>query len=179
MPVRFRDLTAGDESGYAGFLKFEHEAHGGFRGALFVTDTRGEPRDFTFTRVDVGAGFLWRAGDARRRAISALVKALFSAVAESPTLLIAKADELPPQVFVEDIELYVPLVRVAETTGAIRATTETQEALGDSLQLLWATPPPEPNTPARRVLDTLSSRGLVLEPFERAAAGLIEAFKDG
>ncbi len=178
MPVRFRDLTAGDEAGCAGFLKFEPEVRGGMRGALLVIDARGEPRDFTFTRVDLGAAFLWRAGDARRRAVAALTKALFSAVAEAPVLLLALAQEAPPQVFTEDIESAVPLVRVAEGAKAVQVG-ESPEALGESLQLFWATPPPMHDTAARRLLDTLSQRDLLLEPFERAGAGLAEAYRTG
>lgn len=59
LPVPFRDLTAGEDSGVVGYLRFTDEPDGkGIRGALFVVSNRGEPLDFSFTRIDVHSSFL-------------------------------------------------------------------------------------------------------------------------
>src|SRR6266851_4462084 len=44
-----------------------------------------------------------------------------------------------------------------------------------AIHLFWRPGPPDPQSPARRLLDSLARRGLLLEPFERIPAGLQEA----
>src|SRR6266542_2301820 len=77
MAVPFRDLTEREELGLAGYLRFVDEPDArGIRAALFFVNGRGEPVEFSFSRIDVPASFLWRAGEARRQAITALAKSL-------------------------------------------------------------------------------------------------------
>lgn len=56
-----------------------------------------------------------------------------------------------------------------------RGATETVERLGDGLHAFWSVAPAEPSWPARLLLDRLVRSGLLMEPFERALAGLDEA----
>jgi hypothetical protein len=44
------------------------------------------------------------------------------------------------------------------------------------LHLFWYPAPPAPESAERRLVDRLSSRGLLLEPFERATVGLVEVY---
>lgn len=177
MPVPFRDRAEQEDLGLAGYLRFVEEAEAkGIRGALFCVNGRGEPIDFSFSRIDVASSFLWRSGDARRHAVAALCIALFTASSVQPTLLLALADEVPPRVFAEDLEVQLPLCRVAGPGATTHSTGEFPESLGEALHLFWVCDPPIPESPARRLLDALNGRQLATEPFERAAAGLEEAF---
>jgi hypothetical protein len=177
LTVPFRDLTAGEDSGVAGYLRFIGEPDGkGIRGALFMVSSRGEPLDFSFTRIDVLSSFLWRAGESRRQAITSLTKALFQAATRAPTVILALADEVPPRVFTEDIEIGIPLCRVITSETAVQAASEEKERLSDSVDLFWVNGRPLPESPARSLIDALYGRHLLTEPFERASRGIQEVF---
>lgn len=177
LPVPFRDLTAGEDSGVAGYLRFIDEPDGkGIRGALFIVSSRGEPLDFSFTRIDVHSGFLWRAGEARRQAVTSLTKALFQAATKVPDVILALADEVAPRVFTEDLEVDVPLCRINTAEMAIQAGSEEEERLSDSVNLFWINGRPPLESPARSLIDAMNGRQLLTEPFDRALIGMEEAF---
>ena len=161
----------------AGYLRFIDEPDGkGIRGALFIVSSRGEPLDFSFTRIDVHHGFLWRAGEARRQAVTSLTKALFQTATRAPNVILALADEVPPRVFTEDLEVGVPLCRIITAEMAVQAGSEEEERLSDSVNLFWVNGRPPPESPARSLIETLNGRQLLLEPFDRASIGIQEAF---
>lgn len=178
MPVPFRDLMEDEPLGLAGYLRFVEEPGArGIRAALFYVNGRGEPIDFSFSRIDTPASFLWRTGEMRRRAVTALAKALFVASAKKPTLLLVLADEVSPRVFTEDLVVEVPLCRVAGDGTTVHASNESQEWLAEAVHLFWVGEQPEAESPARRLLEVLHGRQLSTEPFERATIGLEEAFR--
>ena len=178
MPIPFEDLGEAEPTGAIGFLRFVDEADGkGIRGALFLTSGRAEPLDFCFTRVEVQQSFLWRRGDARRQAVTALIKALFQAANRVPVLILGLADEIPRQVFADDIHVQIPLCLVAPSEAAAQAEmTVFQPAR--SVSLTWAGEQPGDGSEAIRLLEGFMRRHDPLEPFVRAAAGLEEAFND-
>lgn len=178
MPIPFEDLRAGDPTGAVGFLRFVDEADGkGVRGALFLTSGRGEPLDFCFTRIDVHHSFLWRRGDARRQAITSLLKALFQAANQIPALILGLGDDIPSQLFVDDIQVQVPLCLIAPCEEPVRAATPGSQPARE-VSLTWATEQPGDESEAMRLLEGFRRRYDLLEPFERAAVGLEEAFDD-
>jgi hypothetical protein len=59
----------------------------------------------------------------------------------------------------------------------IQATSEQVEVLDNSVNLIWASPPPEPGSLGRMLLEALQSAQILDEPFDRAMAGLDEAYK--
>ena len=145
MPVPFRNRADQEDLGLAGYLRFVEEAEAkGIRGALFCVNGRGEPVDFSFSRIDVASSFLWRAGDARRHAVAELCKALFTASSVQPTLLLSIADEVPPRVFSEDIDVHLPLCRVAGPGATAHAANESPESLGEAIHLFWVGELPAP-----------------------------------
>ncbi len=177
LAVPFRDLTEEEESGFAGYLRFVDEPNGkGIRGALFIVSSRGEPLDFHFTRIDVHSSFLWRAGEARRQAVTSLARALFQAATKTPGVILALADEVHPRVFTEDLEVGVPLCRVVTSENTIQAGPEDEERISDTVNLFWVNGRPPQDSPARDLIEVLSRRQLLTEPFERASAGIKEAF---
>jgi hypothetical protein len=179
MPVPFRDLREEDSLGLAGYLRFVNEQNGrGVRGALFLVNARGEPVDFAFSRIDIPASFLWRAGEARRHAVASLAATLFQACPKTPSVLVAHADEVHPRLFTEDIAVAVPLCRIAERDTVPLAPEESPEVLSSALHLFWVGQPPNDDSRARQLLNSLQSRELLTEPFERASRGIEEAFRE-
>lgn len=179
MPVPFRDLRDEDNLGTAGYLRFVSEDGGrGIRGALFLVNARGDPMDFAFSRIDVPASFLWRSGEAKRHAVASLAAVLFQACPKAPSLLLALSEEVHPRLFTEDLIVEVPLCRVAEGGSVPYAVVESVETLSSTLHLFWVGQTPDDNSTARRVLGALQSRQLTTEPFERAAKGIEEAFRE-
>ena len=176
MPVPFEDLREGEPTGAVGFLRFVDEAGGkGIRGAFFLTSGRGEPLDFCFTRIDVHHSLLWRRGDARRQAVASLIKVLFQAADRIPVLILGLADEMPSQLFVEDIQVQVPLCLIAPPAAPVQAATTVSQSAAE-VSMTWATEQPGGESEAIRLLHGFMHRHDPLEPFERAAAGLEEAF---
>jgi hypothetical protein len=177
LPIPFVDLGGDEHSGVAGFLRFVDEPGGnGVRGALFLMSTRGDPLEFGFTRVDVRGGVLWRAGEARRRSVTSLTKSLFEASSRVPDVVLVPADEAPPRVFSEDLEVRVPVCRVASGDWGPVAQSEEAQQLSTSLSLIWVNGLPAPDGNSARTIGLLSERQLLLEPFDRALLGLQEAF---
>jgi len=158
------------------FLKFEDEPTGGVQGAVFVTNAIGEPLEFAFSRVDVRGSVLWRPGDARRSAIEQVVRVLFPALASRPDCLLMLATEVPPRLFLDDIQLEIPACRVG-SGSSVHAADEISEHLDDVLNLYWIGPRPGPDDRARVLIEALRARDLLTEPFQRATAGLKEAYE--
>jgi len=178
MPVPFKDLTTDQDFGVAGYLKFvDEEDDKGMQAALFLVSSRGAPLDYCFTRVDVHNSFLWRQGDARRNAVTALAKVLFEGTSRTPDLILSLAEEVPPRVFADDVAVSIPLCRISTGNLTVQAASEEAETLGDSVNVVWAAIKPAPDSGARKLLETLIDRQLLREPFERAALGLAEAFR--
>ena len=177
MPIPFRDLGEDGPSGVAAYIRFIDELDGkGVRGALFVMSTRGEPLEFSFTRVDLRSGVLWRAGQARSNAVSSLTRSLFEAASHVPDVVLALAEETPPSLFSEGLRVHVPLCRVAGGSPGPVATSEEVQCLPDSITLVWVNGLPQADGNSAWTVDRLARNQLLLEPFDRAALALQEAF---
>lgn len=185
MPVPFRDQDEVDELGSAAFLRVEADPErAGFRGALFQINARGEPVEFTYNRVGTPNTFLWRPGDLRRAALKKLAASLLATCSRAPRLIVCLADQVPSEIFCQDIQTAVPVCRVttAQTTGfsalETAETVDQSEADADRepLFLFWCPAPPDDSSPERRLARELIRRGSLLEPFERAAIGLGEVY---
>ncbi len=178
MPIPFHDLGSDEPSGVAGYLRFIDEPEGpGIRGALFTMSTRGEPLEFTFTRISFPSGVLWRPGQARTRAVAALVRVLFESAQRRPDVALALATETPATVFAEEIRPEIPLCRVATEESAPDALVEEVQQLSEGLNLHWTNGLPPPESTATKTVELLVSNRLLLEPFDRAALGIREAFE--
>ena len=131
-------------------------------GALFIASDRGDPLEFCYTRVVLAPGPLWGPERVYRQAVALLVKALFKAASHLPDLVLALAGETPAEIFSESIAVQVPVCLVGET--------------GDGpTSLQWVDKEPEAGSPASSLVESLRSRQLLLEPFQRAEQGLMEA----
>ncbi len=176
MSIPFR-ATDGVGAHVAGFLRVIRDAAGGYDGALFVMNLKGEPVEFVYSRVETPRTVLWRPQDLRRRAARELTTALFSAATSRPLVVFAMADEVDPGFFAGEIETPVATCRVAAQTAPLASGADEQGEDVDAaeLHLLWSSGRPAGGSPERTLVDRLRAAGLLAEPFERAAAGLREA----
>ena len=149
---------------------------GEFGAALFATSALRLPLEFCFTRVDVADSVLWREGQARRVAVVPLIRELFRSINRTPDVILGLADEIPPLVFSEEISVDVPVGRVSTDPAPRRGALEEMERLNVSLSLVWSTSPPAEGTVARRLLNTLAEHPDPLEPLDRVAKGIAEAY---
>ncbi len=180
MPVPYRDVDDVDELGAAAFLKIV-SAPGSpeYYAALFLVNARGEPLEFTYNRLTVPQSFLWRPGDLRRFAERRLVISLFSACPLAPAVLLCSAREVAPDLFTREVEVGVPVGRIAPASETVPySTDEVAEPLDapEPTNLFWLRGPPPEDAPARQLVRELIRRSLILDPFERAAKGLTEVY---
>ena len=178
MPISFDNAGNGDTPGVIGFLRLLDEEHGaGIRAALFAASAQDVPLEFCFTRADFGDSVLWRKAEARRIAEASLIQTLFNAANRTPDIILGLDDEIPPLLFSEDIRVDVPVCRVSTNPAPRRGASEEIEKLGSSLFLVWSASPPAEGSVARRLLNALADRPNPLEPFDRVAAGIAEAYE--
>jgi hypothetical protein len=176
--VPFKDAAELEAGGTAAFLRVipgRHERER--RAALFQVNARGAPVEFTFNRVDLPSAALWRPEQLEREATKALAASLFEAARRTPLVLVGLAAELDPALFAEDLEVQIPVCRVAVDADGVPSDEMGEEVLCEDrrVHLFWRPALPSPESPPRRLVTTLASRGLLLEPFERVLAGLDEA----
>jgi hypothetical protein len=175
--VPFNDAAELDAGGTAAFLRILPGRGDRERGgALFQVNARGAPVEFTYNRLDLPSGTLWRPDQLEREAAKALATSLFEAARRTPLVLLCLAAEIDPALLSEDLEVQIPVCRVAlDEDGGPFEDTERVELAGAAAHLFWRPSLPSPESPPRRLVATLAGRGLLLEPFERAMAGFHEA----
>ena len=181
MPIPFSDVEDYDELGSAAFLKVERSPdHACCLGALLVISARGEPLEFGYNRVRVPQPFLWREEDLRRHTEQRLTTSLLSVCSQQPRLLVCLASEVTAQLFAQDLQVEVPVVRVGVAVlSHARVDIETGEVLENEdarPHVAWQPAPPDADSMERRLFEHLTAHGLLLEPFERAALGLREVY---
>ena len=175
MSVPFKDAAELDAGGTAAFLRILRGDPS--RGALFQVNARGAPVEFTYNRVDLPSAALWRPEQLEREAAKALAASLFEAARRTPLVLLCLGAEVDAALFSEDLEVQIPVCRVAVGEDALPNAASSERADSDDVtaHLFWRPALPSAESPPRRLVTALTSRGLLLEPFERALAGLDEA----
>ena len=95
-----------------------------------------------------------------------------------PRLIVCLAEETPPELFTQDLSVWLPVCRVARSLLEGPAPLEVDEPTEaeEPVHLFWYPAPPEADTPAWALTQQLIRHGLLLEPFARASAGLDELF---
>ncbi len=183
MTVPFRHAAELEAGGNAAFLRIVAGRHDSEKvGALLQINARGEPIEFTFNQMELPAGALWQVGDLDRHAARMLVESLFNAAQRTPLLLLCLAREIPPALFRDEVVVQLPLCRVAVERDLLALdsgeSTEEKTSLNQTVHLFWRPVPPAPESPARRLIDAIASRGMLVEPFERILAGIKEALAE-
>ncbi len=162
MPIPFDSLAGKERPGVVGWLRFvTEEGDPSVYAALFQTTSEGQPLAFCFARVDRSDPSL------RHDAHGILAKSLFRLPAQSPSLLLALADEFPLSALDRDLQLRVPCCLI------------TPALAGDAPpHTKWLSVPPKDGDDAGTLLKQVMARHGPSEAFERAAAALGEAFAD-
>jgi len=181
MPVPYRDADELEELGTAAYLKIEPSSiSSGYLGALFLINARGEPVEFTYNRIETPHTFLWRQDDIRQYATRKLTTSLLSLCPKTPRLILCLAEEVASELFCQEIQVSIPVCRLAP---AMKATPysgrERQQTLQapESMNLFWFPGKPQDDSIELQLLRELTSRGLLLESFERASIGLREVYR--
>ena len=165
MPIPYQTPN-NDHPTTAGYLKFVfHSPKDTWLGTLFIMNARGEPVEFVHARVRAPKSVMWRAADLEMRCLESLCTSMFEACPVAPDILLCLAREVAPGLFEERVSPEMPVGRISldESTGEICRE--------------WIVEPVR-DSPQRWLFDSISDRGLLLEPFERAEAGLREVYKD-
>ena len=180
MPISFRDDDDIEQLGEAGYLKVEAGTNGQLLGALFLINARGEPVEFTYTRVDIPNTFLWRRQDIRNHAVRTLVTSLFSACPRVPKYIVCLAGEIDCQLFCEEIRVSIPVCRIASTLETIPHSEKefAETELAEGQHGFWFPLKPAADSAEHRLFTRLAGAELLLEPFVRASVGLKEIYKD-
>lgn len=166
MSVPFRDIAGEELAATVAYLRFlEAGNEAVIRGALFITNNRGDPLEFCFTRVETESNTLWDPARAYRQVAVVLIRALFEAASHQPHLVLALVEECPPEIFSYDIDVQVPVCLVGDLGS-------------DVVPLHWIDGEPAAGSSLSSLVESLRSRDSLLEPFWRAARGLEEAFVD-
>jgi hypothetical protein len=180
VPIPFRDAADLDDLGAASFLRIERAARGStYLGALFSVNAHGEPIELVYNALETPHPFLWRPADLRRHAERRLAASLLAAAETMPRLLFCLADEVGGELFTQDLRVDVPVGRVerpAEPPPASGGDVGPDAAPSTPAQVFWHPAPPEAESVERALFDQLASRGLLLEPFDRATDGLREVY---
>ena len=180
MPIPFRDADELEELGAAGYLKIEPlPAGAGFLGALFLINARGEPIEFTYNRIETPHTFLWRQDDIRRHAARKLTASLLALCPRTPRLILCLAGEIGSELFCQDVQISLPVCRIAPALQPVSsAGAEISESLDASepMNLFWYPGKPPEDSLESKLMHELIYRGLLTEPFDRAALGLQEVY---
>jgi hypothetical protein len=137
-------------------------------GGVFVINAIGEPLEFAFNQVELIPSVLWNGVDTRRAASSRLTSSLFEAICITPRLLFVLSDFAIPAPLESLDPLKFDLPTIAVTTNADEATSPAT--------VIWG--PVAPNLDESRLYETISSRGLLFEPFLRNKAALREVYNE-
>jgi hypothetical protein len=182
VPIAFRDAADLDDLGLATFLRVERAARGStYLGALFTINARGEPIELVYNALETPHPLLWRPADLRRHAERRLAISLLSIAESEPRLLLCLADEAGVELFAQDIQADVLVGRVERPADAASrpagdANPSSLPAVPDSVHVFWQPSPPQEDSPERALFQQLGARGLLLEPFDRAADALREIY---
>lgn len=174
MPIAFHDDESVHKLGFAAFLHLELDDEAAY-GALLFLNARGEPQEFVFNRLELLNSALWREPDRAPGAARRLCASLFPTATLTPRFLLFSPAQVSPVLFGGEggIRLDIPAGAVWATADDDPEGVETFDGNGEVLRvrLAW-TPAP----PADELLPLLIQRGLLAEPFQRAAAGLREVY---
>ena len=173
MPLAFHDAQAVETLGFAAFFHLEAH-HSTFYGALFLINARGEPQEFVFNRLEPMRAELWREGDQILGAARRLGASLGAAASLAPTLLLFRSDCIAPA-WLEGIAMEIP---VGELQLCAENDPDTLSTWNSDGELQWVQVRWHGEPPRGALFGLLQERGLLLEPFERAAKGLREAYDE-
>lgn len=149
----------------AAFLRLVDQPDGRqLQGVLFTVDSHGYPLGFCHARVAVLRGVFWNAAGARLLAAGSVVQALFAETRETPLIVLALATETPPQLFLHDVVVTIPVGLV----------TPGRDETGKDAGIAWAASLPAFSSPAASMIQSLRTNGMLIEPFTRALQGLAE-----
>lgn len=181
MAIDFRDADSINELGYAGYLRILQVIDGNtYLGALLTVNVRGEPVEFVYNSVELNHPALWQGIDRERYAARRLAASLLKKCAVTPCFVLCLGSEIHEELFRLEVVLAVPVCRIQPKTGEnVQPVPAADNQTGQTkVSFAWIPAVPEDGSAAQTLFMELGRRGMLTDPFERAAAGLLEAFPD-
>lgn len=180
-PVSFRDAEQVSGLGNAGYLRLlPADGEGRYLSALLTVNARGEPVEFTWNELRMNHPALWKGIDRKRYAAKRLISSLLKRCAAAPLFLLYLLNEIPPELFREDLLLSIPVCGIGNGRGTEPNPDCVQS--GQPIQQLqrdeWIPETPAEGSRTQVLLAGIIGRGAFLEPFHRASAGLLEVFPE-
>lgn len=161
MPIPFDNLIQEERPDTIGWFRcVTREPDSSVYAALFQTTPEGQPLAFCFARADEDDPSL------QQEALFVLTRSLFQFPAQSPSLLLAPADEFPLSVFDRNLRLRIPCCLITAGHG------------GDARSPADWFPAPPHDRAAHVLLERVMASESPWEAFERAVDALDEAFAD-
>ena len=173
--MHFADAGAAARLDVLAWLRFVTEKDGkGVRAALFQTTPEGEPLDFCFTRTyrDETAS---QQHAVHRRGVASPARSLFGAAKTATAVVLALDKEMPPEILTDEFLVRLPVCRVVGRTHIGR---DSAEGALTNVEVLWEAGHAEADSATRQLIERMMDGGDLMEPFDRAAKGLAEAFAD-
>ena len=180
MAIDFRDADSINELRYAGYLRILQVIDGNtYLGALLTVNVRGEPVEFIYNSVELNHPALWQGIDRERYAARRLVASLLKKCAVTPCFVLCLGSEIHEELFRLEVVLAVPVCRIQPKTGEnVQPVPAADNQTGQTkVSFAWIPAVPEDSSAAQTLFMELGRRGMLTDPFERAAAGLLEAFR--
>jgi hypothetical protein len=184
--IPFHDNESIEALGVAAFLHLAPAGDDFVAGALLLLNARGEPLEFVFNQLELMRGELWRERDKPHAAARRLCATLFQSAQLAPALLFYRAQEIAPGLFGSDgqLALEIPVARLGQLHQELVPAAEVVERVttfdgaGEvgTVDVLWT--PHAPTESAAELFARLTERGLLLEPFDRAARALQTALAE-
>jgi len=165
VPVRSR-LDPSAEA-FAAFLRIGASPGGtGVEGALLVVDAAGRPIEFCANHIDGPVDANARAGAAR-----SIARALFSAVAATPSVLVVDGRDAVPTLDGSATEPAVPTCVIGDD-GSEPVAPDLDDRITDDLVVRWVACTPSADSTARALLASLHGQRPLSEPCDRIVRGL-------
>ena len=165
-------------SGGIGWLKFALEENGkGIRAALLHISEQAELKDFCFARSEY-RGVQGLADEVDPNVLRDLAISLIHNTNTKPLLLLGLAEDTPPGLFADGLGVRLPCCRIGLTRTSQHPKDSPLAQRPGRHQLLWETTRPGAESRIQRLLRSFQKHTDLSVPFERAEAGLQEAYSD-
>ncbi len=161
-----------------GWLKFALEDdRNGIRAALFHISEQAELQGFCFVRQEC-RGVQGTEGEVDPAVLRNLAASLIHNTETIPLLLLSLAAETPPGLFADGLGIRMPCCRISLAGNMLQKNGFPQTGPSRGYYLLWETARPGAGSDIQRLLHAFQKHTELSVPFDRAAAGLQEAFND-
>jgi hypothetical protein len=139
-------------------------------GFVFMTNARGEPLEFAWSVARRPDSRLWGRERAHRATVRKLALSILGSTSVAPTVILFRSPDFPPGMIGTELVSDAPVSMARVGRGdLIVVEGELRRTIGDVTVSLSGG-----DGPAQSLIETIATRGLLWEPFERGEVALRE-----